>query len=525
MAIEDVLFPGIDVQVTAVYAAVEGAVVEAAACGRPPDCPSCGCPGRRVHSRYRRRLAERPVAGRPLVISLWVRRFFCEQAGCRRRTFVEQVPDLSERYRRHSVGLRQWMRAIATFLGGRPGQRLCHILQLPTGRTHLLSLLTAPPVPEQAPRVLGVDEFAFRKGWRYGTVLVDVEAARVVDVLPDRDAATFAAWLHEHPGAEIICRDRATAYSTAIREAAPDAQEVADRWHLLHNLSAAVEKTCVQHRVCLRKQADAERQSPPRRIINPLPPPTLPPTKMAVRTVDRYSDIHRLLREGCSISEIARRLHLDRKTVRHFRDTDLDTLLASSRMGRPRGVLEPYTTYITERFTDGVTSPTDLYREIRDRGYQGSDLPVRRYVAGLRTGTIEPARGAIPSPRKITKWIMLPRGTLDHDEEDELLGVRLACPDIARACDLARTFHDLLQHRRGHQLLAWVREAERDAPPPVLAFAQGLCLDLDAVTAGLTLAWSSGIVEGHVNRIKTIKRAMYGRASFRLLRTRILLRS
>lgn len=525
VAIEDVLFPGIDVQVTAVHAASEGVVVEVVACGRPPDCPSCGCPGRRVHSHYRRRLAERRVAGRPLVISLRVRRFFCERAGCRRRTFAEQVPDLSERYRRHSVGLRRWMRAIATFLGGRPGQRLCRTLQLPTGRTHLLDLLIAPTVPEQAPRVLGVDEFAFRKGWRYGTVLVDVEAARVVDVLPDRDAATFTAWLQEHPGAEIICRDRASAYSTAIREAAPDAQEIADRWHLLNNLSSAVEKTCHQHRSCLRKQADAERESAPRLIINPLPPPALPPTKMAVRTVDRYSDIHRLITQGHSVSAIARRLHLDRKTVRRFRDTDLDTLLASARMGRPKGVLEPFTGYLTERFTSGVTSPTDLFREIRQRGYQGSDLPVRRYVAGLRTGTVEPARGAIPRPRKITKGIMLPRGALKRHEEDELLGVRVACPDIARACDLARTFHELLQHRCGHQLLAWVREVEREAPAPILAFAQGLCLDLDAVTAGLTLPWSSGLVEGHVNRIKTIKRTMYGRASFRLLRTRILLRS
>ncbi|MCC9705042.1 transposase [Streptomyces sp. MNU76] len=150
-------------------------------------------------------------------------------------------------------------------------------------------------MPERAPRVLGVDEFAFRKGWRYGTVLVDVEAARVVDVLPDRDAATFAGWLREHPGAEIICRDRASAYSSAVREAAPGAQEVADRWHLLHNLSSAVEKTCHQHRSCLRKQAEADRDAEPRRIIDPLPPPTLPPTKIAVRTVDRYSDIHSLV--------------------------------------------------------------------------------------------------------------------------------------------------------------------------------------------------------------------------------------
>ncbi|WP_328760303.1 ISL3 family transposase [Streptomyces sp. NBC_00271] len=499
--------------------------LKATACGWTPSCPDCGCPGRRIHSRYTRRLAERPVMGRRLVISLQVRRFFCEQRTCSRRTFAEQVPDLTERQRRHSVGLRRWMRTIATFQGGRPGERLCRTLQLPVGRTHLLGLLTAPAVPEQAPRVLGVDEFAFRKGWRYGTVLVDVEAAHVVDVLPDRDAVTFADWLREHPGTEIICRDRASAYSSAVRDAAPDVQEVADHWHLLANLSSGVEKTCHQHRPCLRKQAEAERDAQPRPIINPLPPPTLPPTKIAVRTRDRYADIHRLLAEGSSVSAIARLLHLDRKTVRRFRDTDLDQLLSSSRHGRPKGVLEPFTAYLTERFTDGVTSPTDLFREIQQRGYQGSDLPVRRYVAGLRTGTVEPARGAIPSPRKITKWIMLPRGTLRPHEEDQLLKVRLACPDVARACDLARTFHDLLQHRRGHQLLEWVREVERDAPAPILSFAQSLCLDLDAVTAGLTLPWSSGIVEGHVNRIKTIKRAMYGRASFRLLRTRILLRA
>ncbi|WP_327358066.1 ISL3 family transposase [Streptomyces sp. NBC_01304] len=525
VAIEDVLFPGIDVRVTAVHVSAERVAVEASSCGSPPVCPDCGWRGRRVHSRYVRRVAERPVVGRTLAIWLSVRRFFCERASCQRRTFVEQVPDLSERYRRNSVGLRRWMETIATFLGGRPGERLCRVLQLPAGRTHLLGLLTAPVVPEQAPRVLGVDEFAFRKGWRYGTVLVDIEAARVVDVLPDRDAATFTTWLREHPGAEIICRDRASAYSSAVRQAAPNAQEIADRWHLLNNLSSAVEKTCHQHRSCLRKQAEADRDAEPRRIINPLPPPTLPPTKIAVRTVDRYSDIHRLLGQGCSVSEISRRLHLDRKTVRRFRDTDLDELLASARHGRPKGVLEPYTAYLTERFTDGVTSPTDLFREIRQRGYQGSDLPVRRYVAGLRTGTVEPARGAVPSPRKITTWIMLPRGALKPREEEQLLKVRLACPDITRACDLARAFHDLLQHRRGHQLLEWVRQAEHDAPSPILSFAQGLCLDLDAVTAGLTLPWSSGIVEGHVNRIKTIKRAMYGRASFRLLRTRILLRS
>jgi hypothetical protein len=177
----------------------------------------------------------------------------------------------------------------------------------------------------------------------------------------------------------------------------------------------------------LRAASDAE----PRRIISPLPPPTLPPTKIAVRTVDRNFDIHRLLGQGHFVSEIARRPHP--QEGRRFRDT----LLASARYGRFKGVLELFTVYLTEQFTHRVTSPTDLFREIRERGYQGSDLLVRHYVAALRTGTVEPARGAIPSPRKITTWIMLPCGALKLREEARLLKVRLACPGSVRARVLA----------------------------------------------------------------------------------------
>ncbi|GAA2484994.1 hypothetical protein GCM10010276_23530 [Streptomyces longisporus] len=188
-----------------------------------------------------------------------------------------------------------------------------------------------------------MDEFAFRKGCTYGTVLVDVEAGRLVDVLPDRTSETFSAWLTEHPGTEIICRDRASAYTKAVGEAAPHALEVADRWHVIQNLSAAVEKTCHQHRDCLRKRAEEESVTEvPELPPMLLPPAELPRTQIIERTRHRYEDIHRLLEKCWTISAIARRLNLDRKTVRRFRDTDLDELLASARDRRPHGVLEPF---------------------------------------------------------------------------------------------------------------------------------------------------------------------------------------
>ncbi|MEV0116855.1 transposase [Streptomyces sp. NPDC050844] len=279
---------------------------------------------------------------------------------------------LTSRYARAGPGVTTWWRAVALALGGRPGMRLCRVLAVPSGRARLLALLHAPPVPDRSPRVLGVDDFAFRRSRTYGTILLDVESSTVIDVLPDRTAETLAAWLTAHPGAQIVCRDRDSGYSRAVRGAAPDAIEVADRWHLLQNLASAVEKACHQHRSCLRKRAEDEagrtRQQPP---LPELPPFELPRTQMIERTRHRYQDVHRLVDAGWTISAIARRLHLDRKTVRRFRDTGLDQLLATAHDRRPAGVLEPFKACINDRFAeaDGQVSGSRLFLELQARGY------------------------------------------------------------------------------------------------------------------------------------------------------------
>ncbi|MFE2216237.1 ISL3 family transposase [Streptomyces canus] len=287
-------------------------MVEAVAIGQPGQCPDCRKRARRVHSAYQRDLDERPLGSRRVVVRLRVRRYFCDRKNCSRRTFAEQVPGLSERHRplqHRADGLAEVDRRR---VGRSAGRAVCRRLRPAAGRTRLLRLLTAPAVPDRAPRVLGVDEFAFRKGCTYGPVLVDVEAGRVVDVLPDRTSETFAAWLKCHPGAEIICRDRATAYTKAVKEAAPHALEVADRWHLLQKLSAAVEKTCHQHRDCLRKRAEEETVTEVPELPPMLfPPPELPRTQIIERTRHRYEDIHQLLEKRWTISAIARRLNLE----------------------------------------------------------------------------------------------------------------------------------------------------------------------------------------------------------------------
>ena len=489
-------------------------------------CPACGAVSSRVHSRYGRRLADAAIGGRRVVIRLTVRRFFCAVPGCERTTFAEQVEGLTSRYARRTPLLAGSLGAVAAALAGRAGSRLAAALGMTAGRTCMLRLLMAVPAPQPGTvRVLGVDDFAFRRGRIYGTILVDAETGRPVDLLRDREAGTLAAWLKEHPGTEVICRDRAGAYADGARKGAPEAVQVADRWHLYHNLAGYVEKTVARHRHCLQETSPEPEAAGPAGSRD-APGPQQPPEEsaLAARTSQRYEQVQALRARGTGITAIMRQTGLARQTVRRFaRAASVDELLAGAGRGRP-SLLDDYEPYLRQRWDEGCTNARQLHADLRQRGYTGSYGAVANYVLPFRrAGTARPAVPGPPKTRDLARWILTGPGNLSNEEEQELTRARERCPHLDTLAAHVTEFAKILTGRHGGRLDDWITTVDADDQPHLHSFTRGLRQDHDAVLNGLTLPWSSGIVEGNVNRLKTIKRQMYGRASFALLRKRVLL--
>jgi transposase len=510
-------------------AELAGGLVRIVACPRADEgaCPSCSRSSRRVHSRYQRRLADAAIGGRRVVIRLQVRRLFCDNPACGKKTFAEQVPGLTARYARKTPLLAGVLRDIAVALAGRAGSRLARRLDIPASRQVLLRLVMATPDPDAAtPRVLGVDDFAIRRGQNYGTVIIDCETGAPLDLLEGRDAQPFADWLKAHPGVEIICRDRSGAYADGARTGAPDAIQVADRFHLWQNIAKAAKRCVAAHRACLPGPDPGPAGPEPGPTAGPadvLPPDPEPAGTFAERTRRHHAMVHDLLAGGHTIRAIARHLGWGRHTVQRYARAATWQEMADGRWQAPRpSMLDPFKPRLDQRAGEGCGNAAQLFREITALGYTGSYSTVRDYLDQHR-----PARVPLPPPpptvRDVTGWLTRHPDSLTEDDRPRLKALLDRCPELQAAHGHIRAFAAMLTQLTGTNLPQWITDVTASGLPGLASFAKGLEHDLDAVTQGLTSHWNSGRVEGRVNHIKMLKRQMFGRAGLPLLRKRVLL--
>jgi len=439
------------------------------------------------------------------------------------------------------------LRAIGLALGGNTGARLAARLQLPTSPSTLLRLMRAAPMPPiPALQAVGVDEWAWRRGHRYGTILVDLLTHRVVDLLPERSAATLAAWLKQQPRITVVSRDRSDLYADGIRRGAPEAVQVVDRFHLVRNLREAIEAFLVTKRPML--QAAAVRMAQALTSLT-APVPVTPryngkqqcshtrrqqqeaaQQRRHAPWVAIYEAIHALSAQGAGITTIARQLGISRPTVyTYLRRGTPPWPRSPQRSGQ---VLRPYLPYLIRRWREGITDSMQLWREIQAQGYAHSARTVCRFITRLRRAaeagqspeaqTSPYTRPQGPSARAVSCTWVCPDAKRSSEARMYIDHLTEVDPTIAQAYHLSQTFLALVRERRGHALKAWIRETMRSGNAVLARFAQGLQEDFAAVKAGLTLPWSNGPVEGQITRLKLLKRQGYGRAGFPLLRQRVM---
>ncbi|MFC5030627.1 MULTISPECIES: ISL3 family transposase [Streptomyces] len=485
----------------------------------------CGESSARVHGRYVRRLRDVAAGGLGVVIELSIRRFRCENAACPAVTFAEQITGLTTPHSRYTPLLRGVLAQVGLALAGRAGVRLATLIGITVGKDTLLRLVRALPEPHAGDvEVLGVADFAFRKGRQYGTLLIDMATHRPLHLYDGRDGEDLAAWLRGHPEVKVICRDRSSGYGEGARIGAPQAEQVADRYHLWANLGQAVEKSVNAHRSRLAQPPSEPADT--RDAREEQPEVVQPPVELRIvtRLREQHAAAHELWEQGMSKAAIGRKLGLHQATVRKLVDAhSADDVVAKS-LQRAHTV-DPYVGHLHRRWNEGVRNAAQLYREIQDLGYPGGELAVQRHLRRYRTGRGHaPAAGPKPpSVRKVTSWIMTHPEHLRDEDASNLHRLRERDPELDRLTLHVRKFAVMMTGRHGDRLESWIAGTEQDTLAPLASFARNLRRDLDAVRNGLSLHYSSGAVEGNVNRLKMLKRQMYGRAGLDLLRKRVLL--
>jgi transposase len=480
---------------------------------------------------------------------LQVSKFFCDNPVCVRRLFTERLPDVAPPWARKTARLIRRLEAIGLALGGAAGARLGHCLGYAVCGSTLLNQLQRLPLPDfTTPKVLGVDDFAFRKGHNYGTILVNLETHQPIALLADRKAETLVEWLQAHPGIEVLSRDRSKTYKSAMTEGAPEAMQVADRFHLVKNLSETLEQVFGSYRSELKAAEQSQHQATIadalEQTVLAVPQPTA--TEKAQQQIrqnqhrkrEHQQTIKSLRAQGWTQTAIAQKVGVSLKTVERYSRLPNFPETPARRPTFGRSLLDPYKPQLLHWWNAGMREPSILMQLLKPCGFEGSLRTLQRYISGLRkVQGLPPVRlkvaQALPkvidpqsppfTPRQAAYLVVLNRENRQAGETDLLERVMQQHPDLTLLVELADEFLQLLRQRQSDAFDDWLLKAASCALKPLQTFAKGLFDDYAAVKASLMTEFSNGPVEGLNNKLKLLKRQMYGRASLELLAKRFIM--
>ncbi|MGA7975452.1 MAG: ISL3 family transposase [Pseudolabrys sp.] len=476
-------------------------------------CPRCGAASDRVHSRYVRTVLDLPCSGRKVELRVATRRFVCTTTHCHQKIFAERFGEgtLSSRARR-TARLECLVQHLGIALGGRPAASFAKRLMLPISNDTLLRVVRRrAQLPAEPLSVVGIDDWAFRRNCRYGTIVCDLERRRIVKLLPDREGATVEAFLANHRTIRVLSRDRGGGYGEAGVKALPTAVQVADRWHLMENASAAFLDA-------VRKSMRAIRAAIGATTINPklLTAAERLQYEAFLRREDANAAILALHKDGVPIKKIARRLGRSRGLVRQvIRGLRTDVFRTRE------STLEAWLPDIEAEWTDGCRNGAELWRRLRAQGFAGSLRVVTEWATRRRRAerATDQQLQKVPSARTIARMMTMSRDYLTKADTVTIAAIENEVPALDAARDLIQRFHAMIRTRANHELAPWIEVALDSL---VASFARGIAKDRNAVCAAIREPWSNGQVEGHVNKLKLVKRQMYGRAKIDLLEAQLI---
>lgn len=483
---------------------------------RTARCPVCGTVAHRIHSRYTRTVRDLSVQRTQVILHLHVRKFYCDNRECQRRIFTERLPQVTSPHGRFTFGLRLFLGQLGREHGGASGAKsAAHSGIRVTERSVLRFMYAIALAPIHAPRIIGLDDWAWKRGQRYGAIVVDLERSKPIALLANRSQPTVAQWLRDHPSIQIVARDRSKEFTSAITEALPKAVHVADRWHLAKNLTERLDKVVSARWKQLTKAGD-EAENPSERASSPALTPRQSPGEA------RYQQMLALRQAGHSTASMARRLGVVPRTIQYWL-TQKHGPYTQPRKPRSSS-LDRSMRYLRERWEAGERNGTVLWQALKDQGYKGSMRTMYRHLEKLREPCVSlppsPLDGATPA--KVIGWILARPETLDQQMQDQLDQMCQMDHPLALARELTYGFFDLIRRQSTEDLDTWLKKARTSGIRQFLSFANSIKQDKAAVLAGLTLPYSTGPVEGQMNRLKRIKREAYGRAGFSYLQHRFL---